>query len=312
MSKLLEAHTRPFLPYLRRKDLVEICVNKPGEVFLETKNGTWERKVDKAITLNAVLGFASALATAKGQQFSSAVPLLSTNLPGFGYRVQIMGETITDSGCAVGIRVSQAARFPLSSYFPGGREVKNPRPVFQVSEDPIETLKRALKAKRNILVAGGTSSGKTTFLNSLIYEISNDTRLISVEDTKELVIDQPNTVRIIKSKTGTDVAGVSYRGIINSCVRLRPDSLLLGEFDDENTLPFLRLLNTGHGGSMGTIHANSASEAMDAIVLNAQLVAKGNPDKVEKYARKAFDLVVFCSKLEGRKFAVNVSEVDKL
>ena len=162
------------------------------------------------------------------------------------------------------------------------------------------------------MVAGGTSSGKTTFLNSLIQAIPNETRLIVIEDTQELVVDQPNNVRILKSKTGTDVAGVTYPAIINACMRLRPDSLLLGEFDIENTLPFLRLLNTGHGGSMATIHANSASGALKALVKNATLSISGSPDAVVGYARDAFDSVAFCTRIDRGKYGINVTEVSTL
>jgi len=153
-------------------------------------------------------------------------------------------------------------------------------------------------------VSGGTSSGKTTFFNSLITHIPQETRIIAIEDTQELRIDQPNVVRIIKSKTGTDIAKVTYEDIINSCMRMRPDRLLLGELDIGNTAPFLRLLNTGHGGSMSTLHADGPNQALEALELNARLAGLEGP--VDRFARSGIDIIVHIKRESRKKFAAEV------
>lgn len=263
-------------------------MNQPEEVRLETLQG-WEVKPDKALTLERLRGLAQILATSSGQEFSVETPMLSTSIPGLGYRVQIVSGAMVASGFSMSIRVGRAQRYPLENYMEASEASK---------------LVEAIRTGKNILVAGGTSSGKTTFMNSAIQHIPNEQRIITVEDSRELVVDQPNTVNMMKSKSGTDLAKVSYRDIINAILRMRPDRVLMGELDIENTVPFLRLLNTGHGGSMATIHADSPQEAFGAMVLNAQLAGLAGP--VEDYARKALDVIVHLKRVDRRTFRASV------
>ena len=246
MSALLRKHLKPFEKYFLMPGLVEICVNEPEYVYLETIDG-WSHKKDSNLKKESLIFLAEALATYSGQTFNDENPLLSTAIPEYGYRIQVIGGGLVESAIALSIRVGTARKFPLESYM-----------------DPSQAkmVIKAIKDNKNILVAGGTSSGKTTFINSIISYIDNATRIVCIEDTKELVFPQPNTVRILKSKTGTDLGNVTYRDIINSVMRFRPDRIIMGELDIENTVPFLRLLNTGHGGSLSTIHADSTSEAI--------------------------------------------------
>lgn len=288
MNPLLAQHLQPLQRYFKRADVVEVCMNQPGEVRLETLSG-WEVKADSSLSLDRMRGLASILATLSGQEFSVETPILSTSIPGLGFRVQIVSGAMVASGFSMSIRVGRAQRYPLSNY---------------MEEGEASRLSKAISSGRNILVAGGTSSGKTTFMNSAIQHIPSDQRIITVEDSRELVVDQPNTVNMMKSKSGTDLAKVSYRDIINAILRMRPDRVLMGELDIENTVPFLRLLNTGHGGSMATIHADSPHEAFSAMVLNAQLAGLQGP--VEEYARKALDIVVHLKRVDRQTFEATV------
>ena len=291
ISPLLQKHLKPFEKYFKIKGLVELCINQPGEIYIETLDG-WTVKKDDAFTLQNLNHFAEVLATSKGQKFGANVPLLSTSLPGYGFRVQVVGGALVGSGFSLTIRVAQAQRFELTSY---------------MSEAGASELQKMIEDGKTILVAGGTSSGKTTLLNSMIRYIQNDKRIITIEDTQELEIDQPNNIRILKSKTGTDIAKMTYKDIINSCMRMRPDRLLMGELDIENTVPFLRLLNTGHAGCMATIHADGPQEAMDAICMNAQLAGMLGP--VEQYARKGIDSVLFIERKDRRTFAARMEHL---
>ncbi len=319
MSALLSQHLRPFEKYFKRADVVEVCINQPGEVWLETFAG-WERKADSALSLTTLKGFASILATVSGQVYSMEVPMLSTSIPGYDFRIQIISGAMVESGFAAAIRVARARRFALESYFSpaaGGKDAQAKVEAghlvvtdqasgneIQATLSDAERLHAAVVAGKNILVAGGTSSGKTTLLNSIIQLIPPHLRLITVEDSRELVVDLPNKVNILKSKTGTDVAKVTYKDIINACMRMRPDRILLGELDVENTMPFLRLLNTGHGGSMATIHADSPDEAFAAMVMNAQLAGLQGP--VEEYARRALDVIVHLQRIDRQTFKATI------
>jgi len=287
MSALLKQHIKPLEKYFKRSDVVEICINEPGQVWLETLDG-WEVKTDKELSLQKLNHLAATLATIKGQRFDDYTPFLATALPDYGYRIQVVGGGLSDSGMTISIRIAQARRFEIESY---------------MSKSDAKELSSAIKAGKTVLIAGGTSSGKTTLLNSMIRYIPKESRLVVIEDTKELVVDQPNTIRWLKSKTGTDVSQVTYKDIINSAMRVRPDRILMGELDIDNTVPFLRLLNAGHGGSMATVHADGTKEAIDAIVMNAQLAGlQGGPDLVTQYAKRALDIVLFIKRKDRRTF----------
>jgi type IV secretion system protein VirB11 len=283
LSPLLERNLEPLAGYLRTPGLIELCINKPGEVLLETADG-WTRKRAPELDLKTLMHLARTLATESGQEFSDHVPMLSCFLPGYGYRVQVIAGAMTDSGFSLSIRAGAARTFPLESYMP---------------KADAQRLEAAVRARKNILISGGTSTGKTTMLNSLLKFMDPEDRVITVEDTKELIVPNHNAVRILKSKTGTDIAAISYKDIINACMRLRPDRILMGELDVENTPPFLRLINTGHAGSMTTVHADSPREAIDAICMNAQLAGHSGP--VERYATKALDIVVQLERVSRTK-----------
>ena len=295
MSALLKQHLKPLEKYFKVKDLVEICINAPGEVWLETFEG-WTVKTDKSLTARALNNLVSTLATHRGQRFDETTPFLATAIPEYGFRIQAVGDGLADSGITISIRVAQSQRFNIETY---------------MSKKDATELKNAIKGGRTVLVAGGTSSGKTTLLNSMIRYIPEEARLVVIEDTKELVVDQPNTVRWLKSKTGTDVSQVTYGDIINSAMRVRPDRILMGELDIQNTVPFLRLLNAGHAGSMATVHANGTKEAIDAIVMNAQLHGLGGgAGIITQYAQKSLDIVVYIERRSRREFVATAEYVN--
>lgn len=320
MSALLKQHLKPFERYFKRPGLVEVCINQPGEIWLETITG-WERVEDKALSTQALNDMAGSLATSRGQRYDPIkIPLLSTTIPVLGHRIQVIGGGLLDTlpngdqKIAISIRLSLARRFSLASYFdplPTGHGDLKKEKTFS---NPVENLEAMVRSGKTILVVGGTGSGKTSYINSLLPFIPKETRLVTVEDSKELAVDHPNRVGIIKSKSGTDIAQATYKDIIGACMRIRPDRLLMGELDIDNTAPFLRLLNTGHAGCMATLHADSPEEAIEAIVQNAILSGQiaNNPDYVRNYAKKALDAVVFIKRHEGRHFRATVVDAKNL
>ena len=291
MSKLLENELRLLEPFLNTKNLIEVCINKPCEVWLETTDG-WILKKAPALTIDALNGLLRVIANLSGQSFNDKNPILSTELPIYGYRLQALKGSCVDTGISIAIRAGNSRVFPLVTY---------------CDKPTADRLIEYITQGKNILISGGTSTGKTTFLNSLIQYIPEDNRVITIENTKELNIPHENQVRLIKSKTSTDIAKISYANLIDSCMRLRPDRLLLGEIDVENTFTFLRILNTGHAGAMATLHANSSKEAIDALVMNAQLGgAGGNSDLVRSYALKGIDVIIQLSRPNRNTYKAEV------
>lgn len=303
LSALLERNLEPLVGYLRTPGLIELCINKPGEVWLETVGG-WNRKRALELDIKTLKHLARTLATESGQEFSDHVPTLACFLPGYGYRVQIVSGALVDSGFAMAIRAGTARTFDLRSYFTAPIQTKGKKREKIEIVDGADKLRWAIETGKTIVVSGGTSTGKSSLLNGLLRLIPLDVRIITVEDTKELVVPHENSVRLLKSKTGTDIAKITHKDIINACMRLRPDRILVGELDVENTVPFLRLINTGHGGSMTTVHADSPKEAIDAICMNAQLAGLTGP--VERYALQSINVIVQLERVARDKILAHV------
>lgn len=301
-TALLSRHLKPLEPFLKKPGVVEISINGPGGVWMETSKG-WQYKEEKELTLANLNYLAEALATISGQSFSDEVPLLATHLPFYGFRFQALGGALVDSGFAASIRCGAAKTFPLEGYFSHSpaEDIQQENEPENVVFEGADELYHAIKTHKNILVSGGTGTGKTTFINSVIKHIDIDTRIITIEDTKELNLPHKNSLRILKSKTGTDTAKITYKDIINACMRMRPDRLILGEIDIENTVPFLRLLNTGHSGCLSSVHAENPDQAIDALVLNAELA--GLQGNIRQYAMQSLDLIVHLKRDSKRNFS---------
>lgn len=296
MSALLQQHIKPFERYFKKPGLKEVCINRPGEVWLETVKG-WEVREDVIFDLDRLNAFARALATSTGQRFDDQNPLLGTSIPGHGHRIQVVGGSIVDSGFALSIRVSKQKRYPLSSYKirfadDAALPAENSLPIERRRPAPDQTLIRLAVEGWNLMLSGETGSGKTTLINELIHHIPATERIISIEDSKELLIEHPNQVRFLKSKSGTDIARVTYAQLIDACMRLRPDRVLVGEISTDNVLAYLNLLNTGHKGGVCTIHANSARKAVDAMVLRAQAAGMGgSAEMIHRYATQFLEAI---------------------
>jgi len=165
-----------------------------------------------------------------------------------------------------------------------------------------EALGFAVRARKNIIVSGGTSSGKTTFLNALLSEISPDERLILIEDTPELEIDHQNCIGLVSVRGELGEAQVSMNDLVSASLRMRPDRIILGELRGIEALAFLRAVNSGHPGSMTTIHADSPEAAVEQLVM---LVLQGGTKlsrgDVRHYVRQSVDVFVQLSRVGGRR-----------
>lgn len=270
---------RVLKPLLSRPDVTEICINRPGEAFLETRTG-WERLALPFADFHWCYRLAKLIANATRQRITEESPLLSAALP-TGERIQIVVPPATPSGS-----VAITIRKPASTVW-SVRDLAR-LGVFRTTRrasdelDPIERelltllaardyeafLGLAVRSKKNIVVSGATGSGKTTFTKALIREIPREERLITIEDAPELVLnDHPNHVRLFYSKGDQGQAKVVPRQLLESCLRMRPDRILLAELRSDEAFDYLRNANSGHPGSITSVHASSADLAFEQLTL---------------------------------------------
>lgn len=273
LSRLLE----PLSPWLDRQDVTDIFIQHPGEIWIEFLNGQVVREEVAALGRTQLERLARQVAAFSHQGISRSHPLLAANLPD-GARIQIVLPPATRGEISVSIRKHVVADFSLNDYkaqgaFPAANDGTDKKQRNTILHDLHwlgqydELLKMAVGQRRNILISGGTSSGKTTFLNALLREIPAEERLILIEDTPELQLRHENAVGLIAVRGEQGESQVSTDDLLVASLRMRPDRIILGEIRGIEALTFLRAVNTGHPGSMTTIHADSPERAIEQLAL---------------------------------------------
>lgn len=317
MSKaatFLEHYLAPLAPYLDRSDVTDIYVNRPGEVWIETLGGAIERLDEPELTIERLWRLAWQIASATSQGVSPQHPLLAATLPG-GARIQIVAPPATREGLALAIRRHAASALPLEAY----AETRSEK-TLQTALPPIdpeamlverrypEVLAWAVKSRKNILISGGTSSGKTTLLNSLLSEIPPAERLIFIEDTPELRLSHQNSVGLVTVRGGQGEALVNAEELLQAALRMRPDRIILGELRGPEAFTFLRAINTGHPGSMTTIHADSPDRAFIQLAMMAMQFGTGiSFADAHVLAREMIDVVVQLGRIGERRCVTNLA-----
>jgi len=315
----LRSFLAPLTGMLARPDVTDIYVNRPGELWAETTGGAIERHEAPGLDEATLARLARQIAALSHQGISREHPLLSATLPD-GARIQIVAPPATRGPLALAIRKHVSPELELADYVQSGAfgETKAKK-GFERSEgdkalddmlasgDIRGMLAAAVKARKNILVAGGTSTGKTTFLNALLKEIPAEERLILIEDTPELFVRHENHVGLISARSALGEAHIETDDLVAASLRMRPDRIILGELRGREAYSFLRAVNTGHPGSMTTVHADSAQGAIEQIVLlTLQAGTRLNRDDVRHYIKSTIDVFVQLTRTGGRRL---VSEV---
>ncbi|HEX8572404.1 MAG TPA: P-type DNA transfer ATPase VirB11 [Allosphingosinicella sp.] len=315
----LRSYLEPLAAMLARPDVTDIYVNRPGELWVETVGGAIERHDSPALDESTLDRLARQIAAISNQGISREHPLLSATLPD-GARVQVVAPPATRGPLALAIRKHVASDLALADYVAAGAfESTQGRDKLERSDsdrslaarlasgDIAGMLADAVRSRRNILVSGGTSTGKTTFLNALIREIPAEERLILIEDTPELQVRQDNVVGLLAARSALGEAEVSANDLVAASLRMRPDRIILGELRGEEAFAFLRAVNTGHPGSMTTVHADSAERAIEQIVLLAlQAGTQLNRDDVRHYVKSTVDVFVQLERSGGRRRVAEV------
>ncbi|HEX2858729.1 MAG TPA: ATPase, T2SS/T4P/T4SS family [Alphaproteobacteria bacterium] len=256
LNKVEARFLGPLLTYIGRPGIKEVIINKPGQVGFEYPDGHWEWVDAPDLSQEQLEDSARMLANLSGEVFTPSHPIMSCKMPG-GHRVQIVAGHHTTKAFTMSIRIAKRKDYTLDDFIlpPGTKE----------------QLVAAIEGKKTILISGGTSTGKTSFMNAALKHIPAGERLITLEDVPELEVPHVNHAGLIFGGANRDPSGREIREILNACLRMRPDRILLGEIRKENAFAFCSAINTGHEGSMATIHANNPASALDAVINRVML-----------------------------------------
>ena len=292
-SVYLEAYLAPFRRWLDRDTVTEIMVNRPGEVWIEDATDPGMKRIETPeIDDRLVQRLAEQVARVSHQGINREHPLLGATLPD-GARIQFCGPPASRKHWVMAIRRHRRLDLPLDAYDAGPLKRETALPMPDAQEQPIAYLREAIRQRRTILISGGTSTGKTTFLNAMLGEIPRGERVVLVEDTPELRLPGENGVGLVAVKGEMGEAKVTSNELLQAALRLRPDRIVLGELRGAESVSFLRAINTGHPGSFSTIHANSLRGALDQLALMVMQTGIGlsRADTIA-YAASVIDVIV--------------------
>ena len=315
----LEVYLKPINYILQQEGITEISINKPNEAWVEKKGDMF--KVDMpGYDIKHLKSLGRLVAEATDQKISEENPLLSATLPS-GYRIQVVFPPACENETVVmSIRKKSDIVWSLDDYEKMG--AFSTTSVGAVKDDSNTILSKLLKAKmikeflykailskKNLIISGGTSTGKTTFANACLKAIPRVERLITVEDAREIDLSWlPNRVHLLSSRGGQGRANVTAQDLIEACLRLRPDRIIVGELRGKEAFSFLRAINTGHPGSISTLHADTPKMALQQLKLMVMQAGLGMPpDDILNYINNVIDIVVQLKR--GPKGVRYISEV---
>ncbi|MBY5570513.1 P-type DNA transfer ATPase VirB11 [Rhizobium leguminosarum] len=304
----------PLSPFLRDKSLYEIIVNWPTQVVTEGTAG-WQTYDLPELSFDKLMRLARAVASFSNQSIDETRPILSATLPG-DERIQIVIPPATTKGTvSITIRKPSSVSLSLNDLDQGGlfaEVAREDADIPSVDRRLLEFyqngsyqafLREAVHARKNIIISGATGSGKTTLSKALIRHIPTSERIVSIEDTPELVIPQPNHVRLFYSKGDQGLAKVGAKDLLESCLRMRPDRILLQELRDGTAFYYIRNVNSGHPGSITTVHADSARLAFEQLTLLVKESDGGRDlerNDIREMLKIAIDIIVQCKRIDGR------------
>jgi pilus assembly protein CpaF len=241
---------RPIAPLILDPAITEIMVNGSGKVFIE-RDGRLAAVDGVTVRENSLQVAVRNIARALGDDISEEKPLLDSRLPD-GSRVAAVVPPCSLGGTTLTIRKFQCRLFTVEELVRIGT----------LTALAVQEIRRAMEARENMLISGGTGTGKTTVLNALAALLPDEDRLILIEDTAELQLEKPNLVRFEARREQPGVPAVTIRDLLKATLRHRPDRIIVGEVRGGEAFDLLQALNTGHSGTLSTIHANSAPQAL--------------------------------------------------
>lgn len=290
----------PLEPLLQDESVADIMVNGPDDIYIEA-NGKLRKSTVRFRDVGHAAAVAQKMAAAIGRRVDESSPLCDARLPD-GSRVNIVFPPLALNGPCISIR--KFARRKMD--FPGMVERGS------LTAGAARLLEIAGRARLNVVVSGGTGSGKTTMLNAMSRSIDDGERIVTIEDAAELQLQQPHVVRLETRPPNLEGRGeVTQRELLKNALRMRPDRIIVGEVRGAEAFDMLQAMNTGHDGSFCTVHANTTRDALTRIENMVQMGSMGLPVRaIRTQIASAVDLIVQLQRMrDGVRRVTQVSEV---
>jgi pilus assembly protein CpaF len=293
----------PLERLLADDSVTEIMVNGPFDIWVERQGRLYETNVrfNDDSHLRRII---NKMVAQVGRRIDESSPMVDARLPD-GSRVNAIIPPLSLSGPLVTIRKFSRRRLDMQEMIKIGT----------LSEDTVEFLKRCIAAQLNVLISGGTGSGKTTLLNALSQAISDSERIVTIEDAAELQLNQKHVLRLEARPKNIEGAGeIAIRDLVRNSLRMRPDRIIVGEVRGAEALDMLQAMNTGHDGSLSTVHANAPRDALARIETMVLMAGFELPIRAIRHqVASALDLLVHLERLEdGSRRVTAITEVQRM
>lgn len=291
---------RPIAHLILDPEVTEVMVNGSGRVFVE-RHGRLEAVPDVSVREQNLRVAVRNLARALGDDISEEQPLLDSRLPD-GSRVAAAFPPVSLGGTTLTIRKFQGRQFTAEELVRLGT----------LTPQALDVMRQAIEARHNVLISGGTGTGKTTLLNALTAFLPPDDRLVVIEDTAELQLEITNLVRFEARREQSGLPAVTIRDLLRATLRHRPDRIILGEVRGGEAFDLLQALNTGHSGTLCTIHANSAPQALSRF---ASCVLQSGIDlpyaAIRHAVSEGVQLLVHLERRQGQRRLTQLMRVER-
>jgi pilus assembly protein CpaF len=290
----------PLEPLLARDDIADIMVNGAGKVFIEVGGKTQETNI-RFRDNTQLMNICQRIVSQVGRRVDESSPICDARLPD-GSRVNVIVPPLALDGPTLTIRKFRKDRLKMQNLVDFG----------SISPEGARVLSVIGASRCNVLISGGTGSGKTTLLNTMTAFIEEDERVVTCEDAAELQLQQPHVVRLETRPPNLEGQGqITMRDLVKNCLRMRPERIIVGEVRGPEAFDLLQAMNTGHDGSMGTLHANSPREALSRIESMITMGGYGLPSKtIREMVVGSIDVIIQAARLrDGSRRITHVTEV---
>jgi pilus assembly protein CpaF len=293
----------PLERLLADESVTEIMVNGPYDIWIERQGRLYETNVrfDDESHLRRII---NKIVAEVGRRVDESSPMVDARLPD-GSRVNIIIPPLSLSGALITIRKFTQNKLQLDDLIRNGT----------ISSEAVDFLERCVQAELNILISGGTGSGKTTLLNALSAAIPDTHRIITIEDAAELQLSQRHVLRLeARTKNIEGEGEVIIRDLVRNCLRMRPDRIIVGEVRGAEALDMLQAMNTGHDGSLSTVHSNSPRDALARVETMVLMAGFELPVRaIRQQVSSALDMIVHLERLEdGSRRVTAITEVQRM